>query len=120
MGKETILVADDDEDVRRLITEIFSQFGYKVIEAVDGIDAIHKFRDHKGISLVILDSIMPRKNGKEAYEAIKQECPETKVLFMSGYTADMILDQGNEEVDFIAKPLSLDEFMMQVGKILEK
>jgi PAS domain S-box-containing protein len=120
MGKETILVADDDEDVRRLITEILSQFGYKVIEAVDGIDAIHKFQDHKGISLVILDSIMPRKNGREAYEAIKQECPEVKVLFMSGYTAEAVLDQGTREWDFIAKPLSLDEFMMQVGKILEK
>jgi two-component system cell cycle sensor histidine kinase/response regulator CckA len=118
-GKETILVADDDEDVRRLITEILSQFGYKVIEAVDGIDAIHKCRDHKGISLVILDSIMPRKNGREAYEVIKQECPEAKVLFMSGYTANVVLDQGTRELDFIAKPLSLDDFIMQVGKILE-
>jgi CheY-like chemotaxis protein len=119
-GNEIILVADDDEDVRRLITEILSQFGYKVIEAVDGMDAIQKFRDHQGISLVILDSIMPRKNGKEAYEAIKQECPETKVLFMSGYTAEAVLDQGTREWDFIAKPLALNEFISQVGKILEK
>ncbi|MBA4395058.1 MAG: hypothetical protein C0407_16020, partial [Desulfobacca sp.] len=121
-GSETILVAEDDEDVRHFITHILSQFGYRVIEAKDGLDAVHKFREHTGISLVILDSIMPRKNGREAYEVIKQESPKIKVLFMSGYTAEVVLGKGIKEgeVDFIAKPLSPDEFILKVGGILDK
>ena len=70
-GNETILVAEDDEEVRHFISHILAQFGNRVIEAKDGLDAIRKFREHTGISLVILDSIMPRNNGREAYEVIK-------------------------------------------------
>ncbi len=121
-GNEAILVAEDNEDVRLFIKEMLGQYGYKVIEAVDGNDAIGKFRKHDDISLVVLDSIMPKKNGREVYDVIKKAKPETRTLFMSGYTADIVLDKGIRErdFDFIAKPLTPNEFMKKVGEILDR
>jgi PAS domain S-box-containing protein len=121
-GDETILVAEDNEPVRVFVRDVLCDHGYRVIEAVDGSDAIDKFRENQGVDLVILDSVMPRKNGKEAYDAIQQIKPGTRTLFMSGYTADIILDKGirQQEFDFIAKPLSPHQFLTKVGEILDR
>jgi PAS domain S-box-containing protein len=121
-GDETILVAEDSEAVRIFVREILGDHGYRVIEAKDGSDAVSKFEQHEEISLVILDSVMPRKNGKEAYDAIQEIKPGTKTLFMSGYTPDVILNKGisQHEFDFIAKPLSPHLFLTKVGEILDR
>ena len=66
-GTETILIAEDDEHVRDITTEVFEHAGYTVIEAVDGQDVVEKFKECKDmVDLLILDVVMPRKNGKEA------------------------------------------------------
>ncbi len=122
-GKGTVLVAEDSEDVRSFISEILDQQGYTVIEAVDGDDAVHKFVRHEAIvSLVVLDSIMPGKNGIEVYNAIKTMRPDIRTLFMSGYTTDLVLGKGvaGNEMDFIAKPLSPNDFLEKVGEILDR
>jgi|GEM_PF-759262 len=126
-GTETILVAEDNEEVRILIKDFLKEYGYNIIEAVDGKDAVDKFREHKGVNhdgidLVIMDSVMPKKNGREAYDEIRKLNPEIKVLFTSGYTRDIVLDKGIEEkeFDFITKPLSPDELLQKVGDILER
>ena len=120
-GTETILVAEDDAQVRGLTTEILNSAGYTVIEAIDGEDAVEKFVEHSDtVELLLLDVVMPRKNGKEAYDEIKKINPDIRVIFMSGYTGDVIISKGiiGKEYDFIQKPLSPNELLLRVREAL--
>lgn len=122
-GTETILLAEDDETVRELIKNILKESGYKMIEAVDGEDALERFAENRdSIQLILLDVIMPKKSGKEIYEIIKAIKPDIKALFMSGYTADIIHKKGMLDVgiDFIQKPLSPDELLRKVREVLDR
>ncbi len=121
-GNETILIAEDDEDVRHIMGDVLRECGYKTIEATDGEEAIERFKLHCGIDLVVVDSVMPKKNGREVYEELRGINPRVKVLFTSGYTRDVILDKGIEDqkLDFIAKPLSLDRFLKKVREVLDR
>jgi len=121
-GQETILVAEDNYEARCLIKDILEEYGYRIIEAEDGDDAIEKIKHHKEISLIILDSIMPKKNGKQVYEYIKRTRSEMRTLFMSGYEKDIVLEKGIIEPGFafITKPFSPDEILKKVGELMEK
>jgi signal transduction histidine kinase len=122
-GAETILVAEDDPTLRQLAKSVLEEFGYTVVEASDGEDAIEKIRAGRGrIKLLLLDVVMPKKNGKEVYDEAKKLIPGIKVLFVSGYTADIILRKGivEEGQDFIAKPLSPGELLKKIREVLEK
>ena len=120
-GDETILVAEDDAAVRDLIKQVLEAFGYTVVEAVDGDDAIAKFIENKDeIKLVILDVIMPRKNGREACEEILQSRPDMKCLFTSGYSAD-IFDEGEKKMlHFLTKPIIPTMLLKKIREILDK
>jgi PAS domain S-box-containing protein len=121
-GTETILIGEDNSSVRELSKEVLGQFGYTVIEARDGEDAISKFKQFaQNIDLVILDVVMPKKNGREVYEAIRVISPEIKVFFMSGYTADILSDKGmhGKKLDYIPKPLSPQELLNKVRAVLD-
>lgn len=121
-GKETLLLAEDDKEVRAFTKEILTEYGYAVVEASDGEDAVKKFTEHKdAIELLLLDIIMPKKNGKEAYEQIKKVKPGIKALFISGYTADVIHEKGivGEGLNFIMKPISPMILTKKVRDILE-
>ncbi len=122
-GNETILVAEDNEGVRMLAREILTGAGYRVIEAADGDDAVRRFREHRDeIALLLLDVVMPRRNGKEAYEEICSVRSHVKVLFTSGYTGDVILTKGldDEALNFISKPLSPNELLRKVRDVLDR
>jgi PAS domain S-box-containing protein len=122
-GTETILVAEDNEDVRKLERNVLEKFGYAVIEAVDGEDAIHKFQGNKErIQMVLLDVIMPRKSGKEVFDAIRKIHPQMKILFTSGYTADVIDTKGiqEEKVNFISKPASPNDLLRKIREVLDQ
>ncbi len=121
-GTETVLVAEDNEEVRRFMREALQEYGYRTVEAVDGEDAINKFKERSDIDLVIVDSVMPKKNGREVYEVIHRADPRARVLFISGYTKDIILEKGIEdgELDFIAKPLTLDKLLQKVREVLSR
>ncbi|NLW36155.1 MAG: PAS domain S-box protein [Syntrophorhabdus aromaticivorans] len=122
-GMETILVAEDNHDVRELIVSILSDKGYTLVEAVDGKDAVEKFMKYKDtITLAVLDVVMPRKNGKEVHREIKQIRPDIKVLFTSGYTGDVVLGKGVRDgaLNFISKPLSPGQLLLKVREILDK
>ncbi|HBG92622.1 MAG TPA: hypothetical protein DDX12_04025 [Nitrospiraceae bacterium] len=122
-GAETILLAEDEETVRKLTRVVLEEYGYTVIEAGDGQEAISKFMENKDrIDLFLSDIIMPRMNGREAYERIKKIKPKLKVLFASGYPSDFthkneILVAG---LDFIAKPVSPDNLLKKVREVLDK
>ena len=122
-GTETVLLAEDDVAVRASTREILQEFSYKVIEAVDGEDAVNKFKkDRERIQLVLLDVIMPKKNGREAYEAMKKIRSDIKVIFMSGYTADVIQKKELLEGDFglILKPVSPTQLLRKMREVLDK
>ncbi|MCL4457049.1 MAG: PAS domain S-box protein [Nitrospirae bacterium] len=122
-GTETVLVAEDDQAVRNLTRDVLERFGYKVIAAEDGEEAIEKFMDNKkDIQLLLLDVLMPKKNGKEVYEEIKKINPGIKTIFLSGYTANLIHKKGilEEGLDFILKPVSPKELLGKVREILDR
>jgi len=122
-GKEIILLAEDQKEVRKSMKCILEEFGFTVIEAVDGQDAVDKFIMYKDkIQFLILDVIMPRKNGREAFEEIKNVRPHMKALFISGYTADIIERKGILEkgLDFIYKPISPDDLTKKLKELIGK
>ena len=121
-GQETILIAEDDPMGRDIIRTVLSEFGYTVIEAVDGDEAVHKFRENQAaIRLVILDVIMPKKNGNEVRAEIARMRPDMKILFLSGYSADVVRKKGIIENDLtlIQKPISPTDLLAAVRKILD-
>jgi len=109
--------------VRDIIKEILTESGYSVIEAVDGEDAVERFIEKKhAIDLMIVDVVMPKKNGKEVYEEIRKTDRNIKVLFTSGYTRDVVIDKGvyEDTVDFVSKPISQIELLVKVREALDK
>lgn len=121
MGNETILIAEDDEAVRGLISKVLIEYGYKSIEAVDGAGAIEQFKKTERIDLLILDSVMPKKNGWEAYNEIRRIKSDIKVIFISGYTRDVFLDKGIEDkkFHFLQKPITPDTLLQRVRDVLD-
>ncbi len=122
-GTETILIAEDDATLRKLSTTILSHYGYQVIEAIDGDDAIGKFVENCAIiRLAILDGIMPHKNGREAFEEIRRLCPNTKAIFLSGYAEDIFAHDGilDNTAVFIQKPVKPEDLLSTVRNMLDK
>ncbi|MBJ6723382.1 PAS domain S-box protein [Geomesophilobacter sediminis] len=121
-GTELILIADDDAQVRDMVQQVLLQFGYQVIAARDGEDAVGKFRDNCGeIGMVILDVIMPKMNGKEALEEIERIRPGSKAIFISGYTDEIIHERGilDAGLEFVPKPLNPLHLLQKVREILD-
>jgi two-component system cell cycle sensor histidine kinase/response regulator CckA len=122
-GTETILLTEDDESVRKLVSIVLKQQGYTVIEAVDGAEAVKKFvENRKTIDLFLSDLIMPKMNGIEAYDEMKAWRPDLKAIFVSGYAPDVIrqkmkLDTG---VALISKPILPYSLLKQVRSILDE
>jgi signal transduction histidine kinase/CheY-like chemotaxis protein len=122
-GTETILVCEDDEVLRRLSTKILEHSGYGVIEAVDGKDAVDKFIEFdKRIDLVIIDAIMPKKNGKQACDEMRIIRPDLQVLFVSGYTRDIFAEDNvfDENAAFVQKPVLPNELLAKIRELLDK
>ena len=122
-GAEIVLMAEDDEAIRRLVRSVLGEFGYTVIEAIDGEDAIEKIRQHReNIQLLLLDVIMPKKNGREVYVEARKLMPSVRALFLSGYTADIVQKRGllDEGQEFIAKPVSPSELLRKIRDVLDR
>lgn len=121
-GTETVLIAEDNEAVRQATREILQNYGYDVIEARDGEEAVTRFKEHKDrIQLLILDVVMPKKNGKETLEEIKTIKPDVKALYISGYTADIIHQKGilEDGLNYIAKPIKSLHLLKKVREVLD-
>jgi CheY-like chemotaxis protein len=121
-GTETILLAEDDTALRNLARGVLEEFGYTVIEAVDGQDAVEKFNMLKDrIQLLILDVVMPKKNGKESFEEAKKIKPGIKALFTSGYPAEIIQKKGilDAGINFIIKPHQPQDLLRKIREVLD-
>jgi PAS domain S-box-containing protein len=121
-GKETVLIAEDDIAVRTLMKDILESYGYTVMEATDGEDAIRVFKEYKDeIQLILMDVVMPKMNGKAAYDEAERIKPGIKALFTSGYAADIIHQKGiiEKTYNFITKPVLPDDLLRKVREVLD-
>jgi two-component system, cell cycle sensor histidine kinase and response regulator CckA len=120
-GSETILLVEDDGDLRQLLQEVLESGGYGVIEAVDGEDGIARFIEHKeDIHLVLSDVMMPGKNGKEAFDRMREIRDNIRVLFISGYPAAATREILDEELDYLSKPVFPRELLLKIREVLDK
>jgi two-component system, cell cycle sensor histidine kinase and response regulator CckA len=120
-GTETIMIVEDQDQVRRVAERILKSNKYKVYVASDGNEAVSIIRDNNlTIDLLLTDVVMPNMNGKELSALISGICPEMKILFMSGYTQDVISHHGviDKEINFIQKPLSYIGLSKKVRDVL--
>ena len=108
-GTETILVVDDEEVIRQLIINSLDTLGYTILEATNGEEALELFNNTKEkIDVLLTDVVMPVMNGRELADKVTELSPETKVIFMSGYTPDIILKKKlvREDTFFMQKPVT--------------
>ncbi len=107
-GTETILLAEDEREVRTFLTGILEEAGYSIIEAENGEDAVEKYAaSKKDIHLALIDVVMPRKDGKQAYDEMRKIRRNVKVIFMSGYSEDTVHSRGilKTGVALLSKPV---------------
>jgi CheY-like chemotaxis protein len=119
---ETILVVEDDEDVRRSSVEALREIGYQVLEAGDAMDGVRLVVDRGGIDLLFTDVGLPGGvNGRALADAARSARPGLRVLFTTGYTRNAILHNGvlDEGVHFIAKPFNLTELAAKIREVLD-
>ena len=122
-GSETILLAEDDAIVRDLSRTVLVEFGYTVIEAGNGEEAVRKFLENRDkVQLLLFDIVMPKKNGKEAYDEIRRVGGEVKVIFLSGYPAEVISNTGLLEkgCNLIMKPVHPQNLLRQIREELDR
>ncbi|HQU86384.1 MAG TPA: PAS domain S-box protein, partial [Pyrinomonadaceae bacterium] len=121
-GSETILLVEDEELVRNLNREILESYGYKIIEARNGVEALKICAEGEiVIDLLMTDVVMPEMGGSELASKLVETHPDLKVLFTSGYTDDAVVRHGviEEGANFLQKPFSLDALLSKVRKVLD-
>ena len=122
-GDETILVVEDDEEVRKITGRILRMQGYRVLEASNGGDVFSVCDQHEGpFHLMITDVVMPEMKGPELAKRLSSSYPEMKVIYMSGYVENVISRQGILEkgMEYIQKPFTVNELARKVREVLDK
>lgn len=122
-GTETVLVVDDEPTVKELAGDILRRYGYTVLAAGGGEEAVALYRDrHDEIAAVLLDMVMPRMDGREVFRRVREINPRVKVIVSSGYShdrdADDLLKQG--AAGFVQKPYRMADLVKTVGEVLER
>jgi PAS domain S-box-containing protein len=121
-GTETVLLVEDAAAVRAVARQVLQRQGYRVLEASDGEDALYLAARHQGtIDLVLTDVVMPRAGGRELAERLLAVRPDTRVLYMSGYTDDSVVRHGILEggVTYLQKPFSPEGLARKVRDVLD-
>jgi len=121
-GNETILLTEDEESIREFVLDILEEYGYTILEAEDGLKALEIAKKYtKTIHLLLSDVVMPQMNGQQLAEALKDIHPETKVMFMSGYTESIAIQKGILELKtgFLQKPFSANDLISKVRKMID-
>ena len=122
-GTETVLVAEDDAQIRDFVTRVLSARGYRVLSASDGFEALRLCGESADpIDLLVTDVVMPRMGGRELASRIRTAKPGVRVLFVSGYTEDAFSGHGILEagLEFLQKPFTTDALLRKVRKVLDR
>ncbi|MCB0193168.1 MAG: PAS domain S-box protein [Anaerolineae bacterium] len=119
-GTETILVVEDEEMVRKLVCETLESYGYDVLEALSPTDGLTLASNKSTIHLLVTDVIMPEMNGKEVYHKVAEIHPTCKVLYISGYSSNIIGHHGmlDEGINFLQKPFTVRDLARKVRNAL--
>ncbi len=120
-GSETVLMVEDEALVRALAVRTLAAHGYRVLEATGPAEGLQIAAEHSGtIHLLLTDVVMPQLNGRQLYEKVAALHPETKVLFMSGYTDNVIIHHGmlDEGTNFLQKPFTVQGFIQKIREVL--
>jgi PAS domain S-box-containing protein len=120
-GSETVLVVEDQDEVRELATKVLKDYGYRVLEAADGAKALALVQVYPGlIDLLLTDVVLPGMNGRELAECLRELLPAVKVLYTSGYSQNLIAHRGvlYHDVAYIAKPYTPDGLATKVREVL--
>ncbi len=122
-GSETVLLVEDEEQVRNLTRMILEQRGYSVLPAADGREALRVAEAHDGdIHLLLSDVVMPGMDCRELFGRLRELCPETRALYMSGYTDNVIAHHGivDDGVEFLPKPFTIRALAAKVREVLDR
>ncbi len=122
-GTETILLVEDEEAVRGFTAAILRNAGYTVIEAAGGVDGLSEITSRRcGLHLLLTDVVMPHMSGRELARRLAELCGEAKVLYVSGYTGEVIAQHGvlEEGIDLIQKPFNARTLLMKIREILDR
>lgn len=123
IGSESILLVEDNEQVRNLAPAILKRRGYSVLVAASGKESLALLDTHKGpVHLLLTDLVMPDMNCKQLFERVSVAYPEIKVLYMSGYTDNVIAHHGvmDAGIHFIQKPFSVNALAVKIRQVLEE
>jgi signal transduction histidine kinase/ActR/RegA family two-component response regulator len=121
-GTETILVVEDEPQIRQMACEFLSESGYKLLVAANGVEALRILKEESAaIDLILTDVVMPEMNGRELAEHVAVARPGAKVLYMSGYTNDAIVRHGvlDSGTWFVQKPFSPDALARKIREVLD-
>lgn len=121
-GSETILLVEDEEDVRRFVAQVLRKQGYTVLETSCGKDALELTKNYKEpIHMILTDVVMPGMSGRQLTDQLLPFHPKTKVLYMSGYTNNEIIHHGvlNGGTHYIQKPFTIGGLAKQMREVLE-
>ncbi len=122
-GKETVLVVEDEAPILALVKNVLERYGYEVLAAESPTKALEMVQGHPGpIQLVITDVVMPEMNGKDLRDKLAQLMPEIRIIFMSGYTANVIAHHGilDEDIHFLQKPFSIKTLLQMMRSVLDR
>jgi two-component system, cell cycle sensor histidine kinase and response regulator CckA len=119
-GHETILIAEDEELVRRPVIQILQSAGYRVLAAAHGREAVELLRRHPGtVELALLDVVMPELGGPETWKYLSKERPQLRVLFTSGYADERFRDRLPPDAEVIDKPFRAEELLRRIRAKLD-
>ncbi len=122
-GCETVMVVEDDARLRRIARQLLEEYGYAVVSCEDGLEALRRLESYDDpVHLILTDVIMPHMGGRELVERVQELRPWIKVLFMSGYTDDEVLDRriATGGVSFLQKPFTAEFLALAVRNVLDE
>lgn len=120
-GHETVLIAEDEERVRRAVVQILQRAGYRTIAAANGVEAVRLLREHtEPVHLALLDLVMPELGGPETWEQLRALRPDLRVLFASGYADDRYRNRLPANAEVLEKPFRAEELLRCVRRKLDE
>lgn len=123
LARKTILLVEDEQTVRNLLHEVLVRAGYRVLACAHPHEGIETCRRRTGpIDLLLTDVVMPGMNGKEMALQIAQMLPELRVVFMSGYTEHVLLNDGqlDARIEYLQKPFSLQTLRLRLARVMSE